>query len=159
MKEQEIRMKKRIKTIYLDVCALSRPFDEQDYLRIRLETEAVNLILSKVRESYYRLLVSSAHVKEIEAIPDVFERIELQTLLDKLGEPAKVDLIKTRIRAEELVDLGFGVADAAHVTFAEQAGYSFIMSCDDKLVKKCLNHKINVWCGNPVTFCEMEDLR
>lgn len=151
-------MKKKLKLIYLDVCALSRPFDEQDYLRIRLETEAVNLILSKVKEGYYRLLVSSAHVKEIKAIPDIFERIELQTLLDKLGEPAKVDLIKARIRAEELVDLGFGVADAAHVAFAEQTGASFI-SCDDKLVKKCLNHKTNVWCGNPVTFCEMEDLR
>lgn len=70
-------MKKKLKLIYLDVCALSRPFDEQDYLRIRLETEAVNLILSKVKEGYY----------------------------------------------------------------------------------KCLNHKINVWRGNPVTFCEMEHLR
>lgn len=69
-----------------------------------------------------------------------------------------MDLIKARIRAEELVDLGFGVADAAHVAFAEQTGASFI-SCDDKLVKKCLNHKINVWRGNPVTFCEMEHLR
>jgi predicted nucleic acid-binding protein len=142
----------------LDVCALSRPFGEQGYLRIRLETEAVNLILSKVREDYYRLLVSSAHVKEIDSIPDVFERIELQTLLDKLGEPAKVDLIKARIRAEELVDLGFGVADAAHVAFAEQTG-AFFISCDDKLVRKCLNYKINIWSGNPVTFCEMEDLR
>lgn len=36
--------------LYLDVCALSRPFDEQDYLRIRLETEAVNLILSNIRK-------------------------------------------------------------------------------------------------------------
>jgi len=30
--------------VYLDVCALSRPFDDQAFLRIRLETEAVNLI-------------------------------------------------------------------------------------------------------------------
>lgn len=42
------------KLIYMDVCALSRPFDEQDYMRIRLETEAVNLILLKVREGDLR---------------------------------------------------------------------------------------------------------
>ena len=84
------------KPIYIDVCALSRPFDNQDYLRIRLETEALNL--------------------------------------------------------------GFGVADAAHVAFAEQSGALFI-SCDNKLVKKCQNNRINVWCGNPVAFCEMEELR
>jgi len=47
---------------------------------------------------------------------------------------------------------------AAHVAFAEKAGALFI-SCDNKLIKRCLNHKINVWCGNPVAFCEMEDLR
>ncbi|MDF2953368.1 MAG: hypothetical protein OD816_000613 [Thermodesulfobacterium sp.] len=32
------------KLIYLDVCALCRPFDDQSYLRIRMETEAINLI-------------------------------------------------------------------------------------------------------------------
>ncbi len=69
-----------------------------------------------------------------------------------------MDILKTRARAEELVDLGFGVVDAAHVAFAEQIRASFI-SCDDKLVKKCLNHKINIWCGNSVAYCEKEGLR
>lgn len=104
------------------------------------------------------MLVSPVHVKETEAIPDVLERIELQTILEKLGKPVKVDMVKTRARAEELVGLGFGVADAAHIGFVEKVGVSFI-SCDDKLVKKCLKHKIKVWCGNPVAFCEKEGLR
>ncbi len=26
------------KPVYLDVCALSRPFDDQDYMRIRMES-------------------------------------------------------------------------------------------------------------------------
>ena len=39
------------KSIYMDVCALSRPFDDQRYPRIRLETEAVNLILLKPKLS------------------------------------------------------------------------------------------------------------
>lgn len=144
--------------IYIDVCALSRPFDEQHYLRIRIETESVNLILSKVREGDYKLLFSPVHIKEIEAIPDVYERIELQMLLERLGESLKVDMSTTRLRAEGLVNLGFGVADAAHIAFAEQAGASFI-SCDDKLIKKCLDHDIDIWCGSPVAFCEKEGLK
>ena len=148
----------KAKAIYLDVCALSRLFDDQEYLRIRIETEAVNLILSKVREGNYKLLFSPVHIKEIEAIPDSFERIELQSLLNKSGKLINTGLKETRKRAEELVDLGFGLADAAHVAFAEQAGASFI-TCDDRLIKKCQNHKINVWCDNPVAYCEMEGLR
>lgn len=146
------------KSIYIDVCALSRPFDEQTYARIKLETEAVNLILSKVREGSFKLLVSTTHLIEIKAILDPFERIELQTILDELGEPIKGDMSKMRTRAEELVSSGFGVADAAHVAFAEYCGAQFI-SCDEKLLKKCLTHKIKVWCGNPVSFCEKEGLK
>jgi len=146
------------KLAYIDVCALSRPFDNQDYLRIRLETEAVSLILLKVREGSLRLLISPAHLREIEAIPDSFERIELQTVLNELGEPIKGDMSKIRARAEDLVSSGFGVADAAHVAFAEYSGAQFI-SCDEKLLKKCLTHKIKVWYGNPVSFCEKEGLK
>lgn len=142
----------------MDVCALSRPFDDQDYIRIRLETEAVNLIILKIREGRLRLLISPVHLREIEAITDPIERIELQTILTELGEPIKGDMSRIRARAEELINLGFGVADAAHVAFAEHNGAQFI-SCDEKLLKKCLDRKIKVWCGNPVSFCEKEGLR
>jgi len=146
------------KTIYIDVCALCRPFDEQEYMRIRLETEAVNLILSKVRNDNYKLIVSPVHIKEIEAISDTIERVELQMVLNEWGEQIHVNVAETRSRAEDLVNSGFGIADAAHVAFAEQAEVPFI-TCDDKLIRKCINQKINVWCGNPVAFCEMENLR
>ena len=146
------------KLIYLDVCALCRPFDDQSYLRIRMETEAVNLILSKVKENLYHLIVSPVHIKEIEAIKDKVEQIQLITLLNKYGKTAKVNLKEVRKRAEELVNLGFGVADAAHVAFAEMVRAEFI-SCDKKLVKKCIRHKIKVWCGTPLDFCEKEDLK
>lgn len=69
-----------------------------------------------------------------------------------------MNMTETRARAEGLIDLGFGVADAAHIAFAEGARALFI-TCDYKLIKKCQNHKINVWCGSPIAFCEKEDLR
>jgi hypothetical protein len=146
------------KSIYMDVCALSRPFDDQRYPRIRLETEAVNLILLKIREQKLKLLFSPVHLIEIEGISDFFERIELQSILKEFGTPIKGDMSKIRSRAEELFLLGFGVADAAHVAFAEWGRADFI-SCDSRLLKKCQGLTIKVWCGNPVAFCEKEGLR
>ncbi|MCD6129970.1 MAG: hypothetical protein J7J10_03345 [Deltaproteobacteria bacterium] len=146
------------KLIYLDVCALCRPFDDQSFLRIRVETEAINLIFSEVKEGFYQIIKSPVHIKEIEAIRDEVERIQLMILLDKYGKDAGVNFSKTRKRAEGLVSLGFGIADAAHVAFAEMEKAEFI-SCDKKLVKKCVRHKIEVWCGNPLAFCEKEDLK
>ena len=146
------------KTIYLDVSVLSRPFDDQSYLRIRLETEAVNLILSKVRNGEYSLAVSPVHWEEIKAIPEIFERIDLQERLKTMGKPIRADLDIAMKRADDLCELNFGIADAAHVAFAEQGGAEFI-SCDDSLIKKCLRHEVKIWCGNPVAFCEKEGLR
>ena len=146
------------KSIYLDVCVLSRPFDDQSYLRIRLETEAVNLILSKVKNGEYTLAVSPVHWEEIKAISEIFERIDLQERLRTMGKPIKTDLDIAKKRADELCELNFGIADAAHVAFAEQGGAEFI-SCDDSLIKKCLRHNVKIWCGNPVAFCEKEGLR
>ena len=145
-------------SLYLDVCALSRPFDDQDYLRIKLETEAVNLILSNVKKGGSRLLFSPVHVREIEAIEDTIERTELLAVLERFGTLLRTGIVKTRARAEELLGLGFGVADAAHVAFAEQAGASFV-SCDDRLIKKCRKHGVAVWCGSPIAYCEKEELR
>ena len=146
------------KLIYLDVCALSRPFDDQGFMRIRLETEAVNLILSKVKEGKFSLLVSSAHDVEIRAIDDAVERIKLQTVINEMGVRTKGDLRKMRARTEELVRLGFGAGDAAHLAFAEFHSAEFV-TCDDRVIRKSLRHKIGVWCGNPVSFCEKEGLR
>ena len=80
----------RPRAIYLDVCALCRPFDDQGYARIRFETDAVNLILEKIRGGKYTFVVSPVHRKEINAIADAFERLDLLTMLEAIGKPVKV---------------------------------------------------------------------
>jgi predicted nucleic acid-binding protein len=45
-----------------------------------------------------------------------------------------------------LYSQGFGVADAAHVAFAEQLADVFI-ACDDKLLKKCRKASLKI--GKP----------
>jgi predicted nucleic acid-binding protein len=149
---------RKINSVYLDVCALCRPFDNQDFLRIRMETEAVNLILAKIKMGVCKMLVSPVHRREIDAIPDILERVELQTILDKYGDDVKVNVSEARSRAEKFVLQGFGVADAAHVAFAE-ASEAYFISCDDRLIKKCISSKVKVWCGTPLTYCAYMELK
>ena len=49
--------------IYLDVCCLNRPFDDQRQARVRLEAEAVLLILGRCEAGTWQWL-SSAVVEE-----------------------------------------------------------------------------------------------
>lgn len=60
--------------VYLDVCALCRPFDDQRQVRIRLETIAIELILAQVRQGKIELIASPAHKIEIGAINEAEER-------------------------------------------------------------------------------------
>ncbi len=147
-----------MKRIYLDVCSLCRPFDDQDYIRIRLETDSVNLILSKAKQNLYQLMKSKVHYIEINSITDDLERIELLELLNSFGTAIKVDPEAVKERIADLVSHGFGVADAAHISFSEMYNATFI-TCDDKLLKKCATFIHSVQCANPITFCEMENLK
>lgn len=146
------------KNVYLDVCALCRPFDDQRFVRVRMESDAVRLILQSIKDGNLQLILSPVHYREIGVFSDVIERIELLGLINNLGRQLSVDPITTRNRAENLIQKGMGIADAAHVAFAEAGGADFI-SCDDKLLKKCEKAGLAIWHGDPLQFCIKEDLR
>jgi predicted nucleic acid-binding protein len=147
-----------MKTLYLDVCTYCRPFDEQQSLRIRLETDAVYLILKHIEQSNYCAVLSPVHFEEINAIREIEERLKLNTLLERLKTPFEFNNQLARERAEILYTLGFGVADAAHIAFAEQIANIFI-TCDDRLLKRCQRPTLGISAMNPVEFVIQEDLK
>ena len=146
------------KTVYLDVCTLCRPFDDQTMMRIRLETNAYYLILQAIQDAKYDMVVSPVHFEETQAIGDAQERREIVAILTTLGTRATGDLVTTRARAESLHAKKFGIADAAHVAFAEATADGFI-SGDDGLVKKCQRENVAVMVVNPVEFVMAENLK
>ena len=145
------------KRIYLDVCTLCRPFDDQRQLRIRLETDAVYLILDCVARGQYAMMVSPAHYVEIRQTAQFREEAEVHAYLTRVGIPGDWDLPSVRRRAEGLHEIGFGIADAVHVAFAE-ASADVLITCDDQLLRKCVSRKVKVACANPVQFILMEGL-
>lgn len=91
------------------------------------------------------------------SIPQIQERQSLLGLLTELGHWNSVDLTMTRQRAEMLVNSGLGIADAAHVAFAEQFKADFV-TVDDRLLKRCHTLSLSIWCGSPQAYCEKEGL-
>ena len=146
------------KLIYLDVCVLCRPFDDQQQARIRLETNALQLILAQTAKSDLSVIVSPVHTIEIQAIQNSEERQHLLMLLARIGSQHQFELSVVRQRAEELADEGMGVADAAHVAFAEFVQADFV-TVDDRLLKQCKRVELKVWSGSPLAYCDKENLQ
>ncbi len=146
------------KALYLDVCTLCRPFDDQSMMRIRLETNAYYLVLQAVQDARYTMVVSRAHLEEVNAISDAEERREVMAVLEKLGTTAECDLTAAKARAVDLRSRKFGIADAAHVALAE-ATADFFITCDDRLMRKCKKERVAITVMNPVEFAITENLK
>lgn len=145
-----------MQTIYLDVCVLCRSFDDQNQLRIRLETDALFLILKRIEMGIYHAIISPVHYKEVNAINEISKQVSLESLLQCLDKSLSYDLIQARQSTERLVNIGLDVADAAHLAFAEQVA-DFFITCDDKLIKRCNQITLSVTVLNPLTFIALEE--
>ena len=148
----------RFNRIYLDNCTLCRPYDDQDQVRIRLETDAVFLILAALKRGQYRLVVSPVHFQEIGVTEDAQERADVEEILKTFGERARIrDMAEGRREADRLCDMGLGVADAAHFIFA-MASADCLVSCDDRFLKRARKAYPDYPIFGPVEFCEKERL-
>lgn len=114
--------------------------------------------MASIRDTNRELIVSPVHDVEIDAIRDFAERQHLRNMLNQLGSKMSFDMFVIRKKAEYLANIGMGVADAAHVAFAEFAQADFV-TVDDRLIKQCKRMQIGVWCGSPLAYCDKEDLR
>lgn len=143
--------------MYLDVCALNRPLDDQDQMRIKLDSDAVQLVLSHIRAGQLVLVVSPVHWVEVAANPDPARRQHVQLLLQEHGVELEVDRKLARARAEAFIQEGLKPADAAHLAFAEATESDFV-TVDDRLLRACRRVSVKTWVGTPGGYCEKEEL-
>jgi predicted nucleic acid-binding protein len=113
--------------------------------------------MQAIRDGAYELLYSKVHEKEIIAINDTLERTEVLETIYQNGTRCNGDLQVLRNRAEILVNAGLGIADAAHIIFAE-INADYFISCDDRLIKRSKREKVDVMVMTPVEFCVQENL-
>jgi len=139
--------------IYLDNCCLNRPFDDQSNLRIRLESEAVKMILYLCEQKHWKLISSKIIKFEISNTPDESRRKELEVITGLASRVIEInDAISSR--AKEFEELGLQAFDALHLACSENEA-DIILTTDDRFLKSSLKIKdLQIKISNPLKWLE-----
>jgi predicted nucleic acid-binding protein len=141
--------------VYLDACCLNRPFDDQSQPRVRLETEAISLILGKLHEREWDWAGSEMLLYEVGQNPDLENRQRVLSYASLAHQIVETN-DKVLRRAEELEKSGFDSYDAIHLASAELAKIDVFLTTDDQILKVA-HRKQNLFSftvENPVKWLE-----
>ena len=143
--------------VYLDVCCLNRPFDDQRQERIRLEAEAVLLILAYLETKEWQWLSSEIVEDEILQTPDPKRRERVQNLIAHAHESVLLTEMEIE-RAVGLRSLGFGDMDALHLACAERGKVDVFLTTDDKLMNRAVRFadQLPFMVDNPLNWLVMQ---
>jgi predicted nucleic acid-binding protein len=140
--------------IYLDLCAIQRPLDTPNQVRIILESEAVLGIINLCNAGQIELLSSEALLYEGEQSPLSIRREHTLAVLSKSGIVINVTE-KEKMRAELIMKFGIKPLDALHLALAETGNADYFCTCDDRLLRNArLVKELRVKVVNPVELVE-----
>lgn len=139
--------------IYLDACCLNRPFDDQTQDRIRLESEAVLLILSRLQTGGWQWASSQILVFEIDQTPDAQRRYRVKNLVSYAATTIRIGESEVE-RALQWEALGFDAYDTLHLACAESARADIFLTTDDQLLRLAGRHsrELRLRVENPLTW-------
>ncbi len=137
--------------LYLDMCALKRPFDDQSQQRVRDESAAVLEVLSRVEAGTETLVWSGALTFENDQDPDP----ETRRVVGAWERTASVQVVisdEVERRAVEFERHGLRPLDALHLAAAESAACQVLLTCDDRFLKSAGTLGTSVRVMNPVDY-------
>jgi predicted nucleic acid-binding protein len=139
--------------IYLDVCCLNRPFDDQNQPRIRLESEAVLIILAQCEQRQWEWVGSEVLTWEISKTPDSERRRRVQLLASHIHRMVSIGQSESA-RAQQIQAWGITAFDALHLACAESGQADVFLTTDDRLLRKATAHakQLRVRVDNPLTW-------
>ena len=142
-----------MRTFYLDLCCLNRPFDDQHQPRVRLEAEAVLGLIQLARLGELRWIGSDVLNLESSRNPDVDKRGKVEVLLSAATSAVTAGA-QERERGRELQTLGFTAFDALHIACAERAAVDVLLTTDDRLWRRAQREtgKLAVRVENPAKW-------
>ncbi len=143
--------------VYLDMCALKRPFDDQRQGRILIETAAMTRILEAATTGTLTLCNSTALTAENRRNPNQQRKARVETLLKWVGTPtpATPSILN---RAEGLVRQGFRDMDALHLAFAETLRADYFVTVDDQILSRAESVKLGVRVTDVIEFVREQKL-
>lgn len=140
--------------IYLDLCAIQRPLDTANQIRIVLESEAVLGIIAFSDTGQVEILSSEALLYESEQSSLPIRKEHTSAVLAKAKTVLNVTE-KEKLRAAEIMKANIKPLDALHLALAESGNADYFCTCDDKLLRNAIKIKdLVVKVLNPVDLVQ-----
>ena len=127
-------------SLYLDCCALQRPFDDRSQSRVATEAEAALQLIELVEDGRLILLASSPLKMEIAQIRAEIRQEFCQDIIQRFARFVEItDAIAAR--ALEYSEAGIKTMDALHLAHAVEGRADYFCSCDDRFVSRARSVK------------------
>lgn len=121
--------------IYLDVCAIQRPLDTPNQVRIALEAEAILGILALSDAGQVEIVSSEAIIYENEQNPLPVRREHSRAVFIRAKSIVTLtDDVKAR--SSQFLEFGIKPLDALHLASAEASKAVYFCTCDDQLLNR-----------------------
>ena len=137
--------------LYIDLGCYNRPFDDQTQERIRLETEAVLSVLTRVVEGKETLLWSWVMSFENDKHPRPDRRDEIAVWQAQAERTVELSG-GLQERAREFEQQGIPALDAVHLAAAEIGGADVVLICDDVMVRRAARLGLSLRVLNPMAY-------
>lgn len=130
--------------IYFDMNIYNRMFDDQEQLKIKLETTAIDIIFQRVQEGQFNLLWSFILEYENSRNPFIQRRSKVQVLSQlSSGVILKNDII-TGVAKNIVENSKARIEDALHIACSIYAGCRYYMTCDGRLIRTIYDNMSNL---------------
>ena len=138
--------------IYLDTCCFNRPYDDQNQLKIELETLAKLNIQKEILEEKYDLVWSYIINYENSANPfnERKENIGDWETVAKKYVPYSQEALN---KGKEIESIGIKQKDALHIACAIIENCDYFITCDNGILNKNIEEIKTI---NPIDFIKME---
>jgi hypothetical protein len=137
--------------LYIDLSCFNRPFDNQAQERIRLETEAVLVILTRIVEGTDTLLWSWVLSFENDKHPKRDRRDEI-AVWERRAERSIGLSDSLEDRSRRIAQQGISALDAAHLAAAELGEADILLTCDDAVIRRAPRLGLALRVLNPVAY-------
>jgi len=135
--------------IYLDICTFNRPFDDQNQLKIKLETEAKLFIQQSVIDGFYELVWS--YILEYENLQNKFD--DRRNTIYDWKNIAKIHCTENDKIIEYAENLkrhsNVRTKDALHIACSVYTDCDYLITTDKQLFNLKLD---DIKIINPLTF-------
>lgn len=120
--------------IYLDLCAIQRPLDTPDHVRIILESEAILGVIALCEARQLEIFSSEALLYEGLQSSLPIRREHTFAVLSKATSILTVSN-QVKLQAENIMKYSIKPLDALHLALAESGKADYFCTCDDRLLR------------------------